>query len=204
MDGMDLIRSGGGFERVEAVEFEPVFLEGFGEVDELLGGGGFDEVRVGAEGVAAFDVGGFVGGGEDDDDEGFELGLGTYPLEDFVAGFKGEFEVEENNGGKREFFAVGVLAGAGEVVDGFAAVFEDAHGVGDLGGLKGAFHEEDIVLVIVHQQYQLLSCHAFCRRIQNRLPRLGSDSTPTSPFIRWTAFLTMARPIPVPPNFFSG
>jgi hypothetical protein len=142
--------SGSVFQIVEAIEFEPVSLERFGKVDELLGSRWFDQVGVGTEGIAAFDVGRFVGRSENDDDEGFKLGLGTNPLEDFVAGFEGKLEIEKDDGGERKFFSVGVFALAGEIIDGFAAVFKDAERIGNAGDLNGAFHEENIVLVIVH------------------------------------------------------
>lgn len=46
--------------------------------------------------------------------------------------------------------------------------------------------------------------HAFFSWTQKRLPLPMSDSKPTVPPMRSAAFLTMARPMPVPSYFFSG
>src|SRR5205085_12386025 len=114
---------------------------------------------------------------------------------------------EQNQARQREPAAIGESALAPEVFDGLAAIIENLYGVGNAGLLKRHLEEEHIVTVILNKQDCVLpSGHTAtrCNCNQNLLPWPGTDSTPTRPPMRSTAFWTMARPMPVPSYFSAG
>jgi hypothetical protein len=98
--------------------------------------------------ISAVDVAKPVGGGEDDDGQVAEAFLLANPGEDCKAVDAGEFEVEEDQDREGVFGAVAELSCASEVLDGFFAVARELSGVGEEGFLKGALHEEDVVLPV--------------------------------------------------------
>src|SRR5262245_30356921 len=86
-----------------------------------------------------------------------------------------------------------------EIFDGGLTVAHDRDLRGQLRLFRRAFEEEDIVFIVFNQQDRdWLHCYARFNSTQNRLPLPRSESTPTFPPMRSTAFLTMARPMPVP------
>jgi two-component system, response regulator len=135
-----------------AIEARPVFVHGGDHVVEFLGVQGFGEEGIGAEFIGAIDVLEGVGGGQDDNDQGAKGDFLAEPLEDFKAIFAGHLEVEEHEGGQRVFGAIGELAFAFEVSDGFLAITDNLNGILEAGTTKGAPKHRDIVVTVVREQ----------------------------------------------------
>ena len=83
----------------------------------------------------------------------------TDPGKDVQTFFSRHFEIEENQGRKREGLSVTELAGAGEIGDGFEAIFGDDDGVEDSCGLERSLHEEDIVFAVVNEEDGVMGGH---------------------------------------------
>src|SRR5881394_1818730 len=96
--------------------------------------------------------------------------------------------------------AVGKGSRALQVSDRFGAVVRDVKRAAPIDFFHGAFEKEDIVFVVFNQKRHWIFHEADgdWSWIQKRLLWPGADSTPTFPPIRSTAFLTTARPMPVP------
>ncbi len=128
------------------------------------------------------------------------LWLLSDPFQDFVTAHIRQLEIQENHGGNRILLTIGKLVVATKVSDSSAAIGHDLNGLGNQSLAKGPFEREHVVLVVLHQEDGLTGQKrsAAGSSIQNRLPFLPSDSTPTCPPMRMIAFRTIARPTPVP------
>ena len=74
------------------------------------------------------------------------------PAEDLVAVHAGEFEIEQDEVGKRELVAVAVFFDAEKVSDGFLAVGDNVQGEIEVCGGQSAANKDDIILAIFNQQ----------------------------------------------------
>ncbi len=119
-----VLRRAGGWWRGE-IELYPVVVDDLEHFDEVGVGCGFDEEGVCAELIGEVDIDGLGGGGEHDDDERAQGGLGTNPTEHIEAADLGKFDIEEDYGGEREILAVAESPGALEIVDRLPAVGDD-------------------------------------------------------------------------------
>jgi hypothetical protein len=73
-------------------------------------------------------------------------------MEDFASGFFGKFEIEEQELRQGKEIAVGILAVALKVSDGFLAVPDGVAWGEDIGFKEGALEEEDVVGIILDEQ----------------------------------------------------
>src|SRR6266404_550552 len=136
-------------------EHEPIEVERSHHFHEAFKFDRFDKVAVGSEFVGAVDVRVFLGRGEDDDGQAFETRLSAQPRDDFKTVFARHFQVHEQETGQREFFAVRIWAVPAKIGNGLLAIPYGVERIGYLRLLEGAFHEENVVFVILGQQYGL-------------------------------------------------
>ena len=115
--------------------------------------GVFDEEGVCPESIGEIDEIPLGPRGEHDDGQGAEAVVLANPGEHLEAVDIGEFEVQEDQGGKRESSSAGELSFAAEVVDEVFAGANELDGVLDGSLFKGALHEEDVVLAVFNNEY---------------------------------------------------
>jgi hypothetical protein len=89
---------------------KPELFYGFAHIDGHPCVGVLYQECVGADIVGSLDIAFVDGGGQDDDDEGFEAGLAANPFEHLHSHFDGEFQIEEDEGRERELLPIGVLS----------------------------------------------------------------------------------------------
>jgi hypothetical protein len=115
----------------------------------------FDEEGVGSESIGPVDVANLIRRGKDYDGQGSKAVVLPDPREDVEAVFAREFEVQEDEDRKREFCSVGELSFAIEVGHGVFGRADVLNRVLEGGLLKGALHEEDVVLPVFNNQYEV-------------------------------------------------
>jgi hypothetical protein len=119
----------------------------------------FDAEGICSEAISQIDVTYLGGGGKDYNGQVSKAVLLANPGEDLKAVLAGEFEVQEDEHGKREFVTVGELSFAAEVGDGVFAGANVLNGILEGGSLKGALHEEDVILPVFNNQYEVAIVH---------------------------------------------
>ena len=119
-----------------------------GDASEVLDAAGFDEIGIGAEVVGAVDVAGFIGRGEDHDEQASEAGLAANPFEDFKSVDAGHFNVKE------EHFREGIflMISGFEVANGLLAVLNKFHTDIDAGLEEGSLQQIDVIGIVIGHQ----------------------------------------------------
>src|ERR1043166_2574104 len=136
------------------------------------------------------------------------MGTVAQPLENLETGQTRHFQIEDDETGD----SIRVRTLALQTCNRFGAVTSEKEWIGKAGFLGSHSKDQHIGLfVFCHQDRRMHDSPSSYLGVgapgwaagkrsctQNRLPRPGSDSTPTLPPIRSTTFRTMARPMPVP------
>jgi hypothetical protein len=150
------VRPGAGRARVP---LEPVFADTLGEGEEALGVRRFDDVGVCTEAVRSINVGFFVGRRKDNDENRRQRGVITNPLENIQAENFWELQIEKHEMRQGEPLPIREFADAAQIINGNLAVFSDFHRVINASLSQSTLHEEDIVLVIFNEKYQVAIGH---------------------------------------------
>src|ERR1044071_7564136 len=108
--------------------------------------------------AGAVDVRAVVRLADDDDGDILEVKVLANPAEDLKSAATGHIEVEADQQGDFTAAALG-FHGALQVFDGFETVANDVDGVGETCLGESAFHEENVVFVVLGQQNNRLVCH---------------------------------------------
>jgi hypothetical protein len=125
-------------------------------------------IAIRAELIAPHHVFVLARGRENDDRNGFRAWIGAHELEDVEATQLGKLEVEHDHRGHLRRIALGVSAGAEEVVDRFAAVAGDDDVVREVGLAQRAQCKFLIVRIVLDEEDYLL--------FDDGLPRSGQPS----------------------------
>ena len=120
-----------------------------------------------------------IGGGEDDDAQGFEIRVLANPAKDFKAVHAGQIEVKDDKVGQREFVAMGILARGSEVSDGFFAIADNIKRIGDAGLGQRSAEEENVVFAIFDEEYYPLR-HTTIWRAFPSMSRTSFGAEPVS------------------------
>ena len=116
------------------------------KIDRLL------DVAVYTELIAFNHVALFLGGGHDDDGDGFGARVVFESAEDFEAIYLGQLQIEQDNSGRAVEGAAVVRAAAKKKIEGFFTVARDLDFIGQIPFLKSMEGEFDVVWIILHQQ----------------------------------------------------
>jgi hypothetical protein len=146
---------------------EPVTLEKSGEFSVIFEIERFDEEGIRTEFVSAVDIGSEIGGSKDDDGNGTNARLLTYPDENVIAVGAREFKIEQDKVWKGMLGAIGVRAGAAQIIDGLLTAADDIERVGHGGFLKGPANKQDVIFKVFNQQNDGMIIH-------RQLPASGS------------------------------
>lgn len=77
----------------------------------------------------------------------------AYPIQNFVPGITGQFQIKQNERWQRVRSAVVILAFAKKVLNSTFAIVDDVYWIVDTEALEGPLNQENIVLVILDYEY---------------------------------------------------
>ena len=120
------------------VEPQPIAGKRLADLDEAIEIGGLDKEGIRAKFVCEVEVAHVVGARKDDNANGLEGGLSAKPSKELMAVHAGQIEIEQDEGGKRIFCPILVIASAGQVSNGILGGGGDMDRVDDPGFCEGA------------------------------------------------------------------
>src|ERR1051325_3594767 len=128
---------------------QPEVFDGGNHLHELSEVDGFGDVAVGVEMIGVENVFVGLGGGEDDNRNPPEVGIFFNLGEDFATVFPRKVQVEENEVGAR---GVGEFAFLAQVGEGFDAIGDPAHIMGNAGFANGFPGEAGIARIVLDEE----------------------------------------------------
>lgn len=126
---------------------------------EPAAGGWFDKIGIRTEAIGLPQVGRLLGRGQDDYDDASRILPLAQPCKHVETFLSGHLEIQKYQPRPRKGCSVAELACAGQVIDGFQAVFGNEDGIGDVGGFQRPLHEEDVVFTVIDQENWLRERH---------------------------------------------
>lgn len=135
------------------------FFGGSKKLLQLVKGDRFKKVGDSAELTSPVEVGLDPGGADDEDRDVREGAISSQPAQNIEAIFARHVDVQENEAGKRISQTVSELALGREVSDGFFAIFDELKKYRILHLPNGTSHEENVIFVILGDQYCISGLH---------------------------------------------
>ena len=142
----------GSFDRGQGILLKPKGVESSHQRSVILELERFDEERGGAKSVSSLHIENVFRVSEHNDANSAQMGFSANCPQDIETVRFGQFEVEQDDAGHREFDAIGIFSKTVEVSDGGIAVRDNEDRVFNGGGGESAFDQEDVIRVILNER----------------------------------------------------
>jgi hypothetical protein len=140
---------------------DPIAFDEFRDTLALYIADGLDKEGLSTQLVGFFDIGGVPGRGQHDYGKRREAGRFGDMFENFHTRDNRQIEVEQHEGRRRELAAVGVIAFAGKVIQGFLPVADGGDGAGQFRFFERVLEQEHVIRIIFNQENATASGHCY-------------------------------------------